>query len=236
MSDKGETHLYSIIMNIIVWGAIWGIFEATVGYLLHLVSFSYSWIIWYPFACFIMTNVYRKTKRVSCILYIGLLCAAIKMLNLFLPGRIDKVINPAISIVFESLSMVGIVVLANHLFKVKRKNPVIKVIVAFIMNTGWRLLFILYLLFLVPDWIRDVSVISSAEKFIPFFITQNLITSVLIFIGYQFKNSIFKPIEIGENRISNWSNAIPQRTVPILHSYLAVLMLFANISLQFLLK
>lgn len=233
---ENKTQGYSIILNIVVWGTAWGIFEATVGYLLHVVSFGYSWIIWYPFACFFMTNVYRTTGLKSSILYVGLLCAAIKMLNLFLPGRIDKVINPAISIVFEALAMVTVVLVVDHLFKQKRKNSFNKALIVIAMNTGWRVLFVLYLLFLVPDWIRDVSVISSAEKFIPFFITQNLITSVLIFILYQYKNAVLKPVIVVENGISNWFSTIPKKTVPILHTGLATLMLCTNITLQFLLK
>jgi hypothetical protein len=235
MSGK-ERNGYSLILNIIVWGALWGIFEATVGYLLHLASFGYSWIIWYPFACFFLMNTYRKTGRISAVFYVGLLCASIKMLNLFLPGRIDKVISPAISIVFESLAMAAIVFLADLFMRGKHKNPFIKALVAFSMNTGWRLLFVLYLLFLVPGWIRDVSVISSPEKFIPFFVTQNLITSALIFIGYLSKAVVLKPIELAENRLSGWLQTVPKQAVPIMQTGLASLLLLANIALQFLLK
>ncbi|MPN09750.1 hypothetical protein SDC9_157042 [bioreactor metagenome] len=148
---------FSILINIVVWGAIWGIFEATAGYLLHLVSFGYSWLIWYPIACFFMANVYRKTGKLSSVFFIGLLCAAIKMLNLFLPGRIDKVINPAISIVFEAFAMVTVVFAANRILDGKHKSPLVKALMALSMNTGWRLLFALYLLFLVEGYHRSAE-------------------------------------------------------------------------------
>lgn len=236
MENESKMKGCSIILNIIIWGGLWGIFEATVGYFLHMVSFGFSWIIWYPFACFIMTNVYRKNKSVSSIFYVGLFSATIKMLNLFLPGRIDRVINPAISIMFEALAMACVVFAVNQLFKEKQKNPLVKALMAVTMNTGWRILFALYLLFLVPDWIREVSVISSAEKFIPFFITQNLVTSVLIFVGYQFKTTILKVVEIAENRISIWINAAPNRSVLVWQTSAATLILCANIALQFMLN
>ncbi len=236
MENESKMKGYSIILNIIIWGGLWGIFEATVGYLLHMVSFGFSWIIWYPFACFIMTNVYRKNKSVSSIFYVGLFSATIKMLNLFLPGRIDRVINPAISIVFEALAMACVVFSVNQLFKEKQKNPLVKALMAVTMNTGWRILFALYLLFLVPDWIREVSVISSAEKFIPFFITQNLVTSVLIFVGYQFKTTILKVVEIAENRILIWINAAPNLSVLVFKTSAATLIFCANIALQFMLN
>lgn len=236
MSNAEKAERNAVIYNIIIWGAIWGIFEATVGYLLHIVSFGYTWVIWYPVACFFMTNVYRKTGKISSVYLIGFLCAAIKMLNLFLPGRVDKVINPAVSILFEALAMATVVFAANHLLRGKNKSPFAKAIMALCMNTGWRLLFALYLLFLVPGWIRDISVVSSAAKFIPFFITQNLITTVLIYIGYQYKTYIFKQLKFIERRLWTRLDAVPSRTVPILQPALAVLLLCVNIALQFILK
>lgn len=234
MGIAEKTERQAVICHIIIWGAIWGIFEATVGYLLHLVPFGYSWLIWYPVACFFMTNVYHKTGRLSSVFFVGSLCAAIKMLNLFLPGRIDKVINPAISIVFEALAMAAVVFAANHLLSGKNKSPLMKALMALSMNTGWRLLYILYLFFLVPDWIRDVSVISTIEKFIPFFVTQNLITTAIIFLGYQYIAYIFKPLKTIECRLSN--RLSPSGTGSISQPALAALLLCANIALQFMLK
>ena len=237
MGNAEKAERQSVVINIVFGGAIWGIFEATVGYLMHLVSFGYSWLIWYPVACFFMTNVYRKTGRISAVFFVGLLCAAIKMLNLILPGRIDKIINPAISIVFEALALATVVFAADRLLGDKYKNPFTKALIALSMNTGWRLFYSLYLLFLVPGWIRDVSVVSSAAKFIPFFITQNLITTALIFIGYQFISYILKPLDIIERRLSNWRHdTMPNRAKPILQSSLAAILLCANIALQFMLQ
>ncbi len=236
MKNTNKMKRYSIILNIIIWGSIWGIFESTVGYLLHVVSFGYSWIIWYPFACFIMTNVYYKNNNVSSILYVGMFSATIKMLNLCMPGRIDRVINPAVSIMFEALAMVSVIFVVNLLTRDKQKNLHIKVIMALTMNTGWRALFAFYLFFLVPDWIRDISVISSTDKFVSFFIIQNCITSALIFIGYQFKTIMLRVVKIIENKISMCFYAIPKRAIPALRVSAAALMIGLNITLQFILE
>lgn len=236
MEYKSKTGGYSAFLNIIIWGTIWGIFEITIGYFLHSISFTYTWIIWYPFACFIMTNLYRKNRRVSSILFVGILCSSIKMLNLLLPGRIDKVINPAVSILFEALVMGLVIFAVNHVWGKRGKNPLIKAMIALFMNTGWRILYLLYLLFLVPDWIRDISVISSMEKFIPFFVTQNLITTALIFIGYQFKDYIMKPVVLMEKRISSLYNMLSNRTLKLIKPFMAAFMFCANIALQFILK
>lgn len=222
----------SVIFHVVVWGAIWGIFESTAGYLLHLISFGYGWLIWYPAACFFMAGVRRQTGRISPAVFVGLLCATIKMLNLLLPGRIDKVVNPAISIVFEALAMATVVFAAERLTGAGHKKPFVKALMALSMNTGWRLLYILYLLFLVPDWMREVSVVVSAAEFIEFFISRNLITSALIFMGYQFIAYLYRPLELINLRISSCLDAAARFVRP----GLAALMLCASIALQLMLR
>lgn len=223
----------AILFHVIMWGTVWGIFESTVGYLLHLQPINISWLIWYPAACFFMGNVYRKTGRISSVLMVGFLCAAIKILNLFLPGRIDKVLNPAISIVFEALTMAAVLFAVHKLSEQKQRNPLMKACAALAMNTGWRLLYCLYLLFLVPGWIREGSVISSMDKFIPFLVTQNLITSSFLFLGYQFKYIIFRPVVAAAQKINNTGAKIPIRFVPVLKAAAAVGLICINLALQF---
>ena len=172
MTGNNKKEKYYVFLNIILCGALWGIFEATVGYLLHSVSFGYSWMVWYPVACFFMAAVYHKTKRASSIIYLGLFCSAVKMLNLFLPGNVDRVINPAVSIVLETLLMAAATLALDRLSADKRENPFVKALAVLAMNTGWRFAYILYLFFLVPGWMREISVISSADKFISFFIIE----------------------------------------------------------------
>lgn len=98
-----------LMLAVLFYGGIWGVFEATVGYLLHLLPFSIGWLVWYPIACFFMLQVYIKTKQVKSILLIGLLSCAIKLTNLMLPVRIDRVLNPAVSILFEAITMAAVV-------------------------------------------------------------------------------------------------------------------------------
>ena len=229
---KEQKNRYSIFLTIMAWGTFWGIFEASIGYLLHMLPFNVGWLIWYPAACFFMTNVYRRTGRVSSVLYVGILCASIKMLNLLLPGRIDKVINPAISIIFQALAMFSVILILNKFFENKRKNPIVSIVTVLGMNTCWRLLFILYLLFLVPNWIRDISVISSIKKFIPFSVSQNLATSLILYLGYQFNYKIFKPIETVEQKLTSIRTTLPVNIIPAFKTGIVFLMLCANVVLE----
>lgn len=231
--NQVEMNRSSILFSVVVWGTIWGIFEATVGYLLHILPINISWLLWYPAACFFMGNVYRKTDRISSVLMVGILCASIKILNLFLPGRIDKVLNPAVSIVFEAMAMAAVLFAVNKFSGQNHRTLFVKALAALTMNTGWRLLYILYLIFLVPGWIREVSVISSMNKFIPFFVTQNLITSFILMIGYQFKHEVFRPIEAAEKKARSTCAKIPAHFVPVLKAAIAAVLICVNIVLQF---
>ncbi|HZK21820.1 MAG TPA: hypothetical protein VFC76_06050 [Oscillospiraceae bacterium] len=231
---KGQK--YNYLISILIWGSYWGIFEATVGYFLHSISFPYSFLVWYPVACFFMYNVYRKTHQLSSVFAVGVLCAFIKLLNLFLPGRIDKVINPAVAIVFEALAMFITIALAQKFWVKEEKNVFRKAVIAFSMNTLWRVFYIIYLAFFVPEWIREISVIISAEKFIPFFITQNFLTSMIVFIGYQYKTVVLKLFLITERKFAAKSAAVPPKRLVALQVAFTIILLGVNISLQLLLK
>jgi hypothetical protein len=224
-----------VFLAIVVWGAIWGIFEATVGYVLHLLPVSLSSFVLYPAACFFMANVYRNTKRTSSVIFAGLLCAAVKMLNLLLPGRIDRVVNPAVSIVFEALAMAAAVALIRYVWGEKQKGPTGKAFIPLGANTGWRVLFVLYLLFLVPEWMREISVISAMEKFVPFFVTQNAVTSALLWSGYQCKPFLFKPVEKMEQKVRAFFTCLPANAAPYVKTAVVFALVCANVALELLL-
>ncbi len=190
------------MITIITWGGLWGVFELTAGYLLHLLPFSVGWLVWYPLACFFMMNVYRRTKRIEAVLLVGLLSAGIKMLNLFLPVRVDRVINPAISIVFEAVTLAAVIYIMKGFSDKKKRAFRTKLLAVLCMNTGWRVLYMVYVLFFVPDWMREISVVSSIGAFNTFFLAHNLLTSVVLLIGAVSIEYIFKPIRALENKLS----------------------------------
>ncbi len=197
------------VFPIIVWASLWGAFEATAGYLLHLLPVSVGWLVWYPNACFFMYNAYRKTGNPASIAVVGVLSASIKMLNLLMPGRIDRVVNPAVSIVLEALTMSAAAVVLKR--RVPSGTPLRQAIAALSMNTGWRVLYMLYLMFLVPDWMRQISVISSAEQLFPFLVTQNLATSAVLYVGYLCRDIAFRPLEAAERRLAGALRIVPRR-------------------------
>ena len=178
-----------------------GHFEATVGYLLHLLPISLGWLLWYPVACFFMMNVYRHTRRIEAVVMVGLLSALIKLLNLFLPGRIDRVLNPAVSIVLEAITLAAVLWVYDHA-STKWENPLlIKGIAVLTMNTGWRILYALYLLLLVPGWMGDFYYLQHAGAY-RIFVAHNLSSCLILLGGWTLSKPILRPIKALEHKLS----------------------------------
>lgn len=218
-----------IIGPVLFWGALWGVFEATVGYLLHLLPISIGFLVWFPIACFFMGKVYARTGKARAILYVGLLSAAVKLVDLLLPGRIDRVINPAVSIIFESLALFAVVCILNTLQENRRANPATKALAAVGINTLWRGLFILYIAFIVPQWMRDVSVMRSAPSLVRFAVIDHAASSAVLWLFYQYGH-LFAPLG-GAIKKSAGSAALFTRSAAFKAVAIALLLLL-DVALQ----
>lgn len=103
----------SILFPVLFYGALWGIFEATLGTLLHLPAFeagglfTKSSIIMVPVAFLLMTLCYKKTGSLTSVLFAGLISATIKLSTAIVVPFTVYVYFPAIYIVAESLAMFG---------------------------------------------------------------------------------------------------------------------------------
>ncbi|PKM45484.1 MAG: hypothetical protein CVV03_06725 [Firmicutes bacterium HGW-Firmicutes-8] len=164
------------ISAIVLWGALWGIAEATVGYVLHMITFRIGWFFWFPIAFFFMNRVYKDTGKLSSILYTCSIASAIKLTNLLLPARIDKVINPAVSILFE-----GVVVFTAFKLVEKYEQKVnFRFFGVLAASMSWKVLYSLYLLTL-PSWIVSISPIRSPEPFLRFLLVESTINALVIY-------------------------------------------------------
>jgi len=127
------------IPAIIFFGAIWGIIEASVGYLLHSlpVSIFISGTVLFPIVSYILYKAYKVTNSKTALLSIGVIAAAIKSVNFFLPfGSPFKIINPMLAIVMETLVVLVVITMLN---KDDLKSKVTGFVVA---SIGWRLLYL----------------------------------------------------------------------------------------------
>ena len=176
---KNKRPFTEILVPIILTGALWGIFEATVGYLLHLLPMRIGFLVWYPTAVFFLMTAYQTTGQKLAVLWVAVMASAIKLLNLMLPGRIDYIINPAVAILFESLAVFIALYAVEHIQWARTTQGILLLSIG--MNTFWRVLYLGYLAFVVPAWIREVSVLKSGSDLLRFMVIDHLSSSLVVF-------------------------------------------------------
>jgi hypothetical protein len=163
------------ISSVIFIGAIWGIVEATVGHFLHVFTLGIGWMLWFPIAFFFLNSVYRITRKTSCMLYTAVIAAGIKMIDIFYTPRYDYVINPAVSILLEGLAVLCVYTYYFH----KTHTVKLDIISIILASTGWKVLYLCYLLFLPESWI-DISCLSGLIPFTKFFFLETVMNTLLI--------------------------------------------------------
>jgi hypothetical protein len=123
---------------ILFFGAIWGLLEATLGYLLQFLPPLVSGSIMFPIGATLLIYAYKNTGSRISILYVGLIAASIKAVNFFMPGLIPiKTYNPMIAIMLQSLAMIIIIPLFN------RKEVPIQLLSLGAASILWRVMFLL---------------------------------------------------------------------------------------------
>lgn len=104
-----------LFLDVLLFGSVWGILEATLGTLLHLPfvdkagMYAASSTIMVPIAYYLMANCYKRTGKFYALPMMGVIAALIKLTVAFVVGFRPSVYNPAIYIIVESLAMMGAV-------------------------------------------------------------------------------------------------------------------------------
>ncbi len=101
---RGLVHL---IIGILVFGSIWGLFEATLGGFLNLIIFPNKGAIMSGIGMAITASALAIYQKPAMLPGIGIVAASFKWLNswlLFVPPLTVQIINPAMAIFLESLA------------------------------------------------------------------------------------------------------------------------------------
>lgn len=101
---QGLVHL---IIGILVFGSIWGFFEATLGGFLNMIIFPNKGAIMGGIGMAIMGMALAIYRKPSMLPGIGIVAASFKLLNvwfLFVPISAVYIINPAMAIILESVA------------------------------------------------------------------------------------------------------------------------------------
>ena len=162
------------LIQILFYGSIWGILEATVGHILHFIPATIAGAIMFPIAGAVLYQAYNRTKSTQSLFYIGIIAAMIKSVNFLLPQlSIYKTINPMISILLESLVVVVVVSFLVSDNKVKKYSALP------IASITWRTVFVLWMATLHFTTGLPVPYIGSFNAIFSFVILSGLLSGAI---------------------------------------------------------
>lgn len=137
------------LKTILFWGAVWGILEATIGWIFHFVHFKGEVLLLYPFGLLCMLSAMRQCDGDRLvILKVAGIAALIKLVNLFTWTGVPAyyVVNPAVAILLEGMATFVFCALTARR---KAKGPLsvfhiwtafTLILVSFFVFKGWQVL------------------------------------------------------------------------------------------------
>jgi len=108
-----------MISTVIFWGSLWGLTEATLGYLLHLIKIpGLAGAVMATIAFYFLYRLYQPTGSAAAVIGASLVAAGLKSLDIVVsPVGLMDVINPVQAIIIEGL-------VATLALKVLNRRPV----------------------------------------------------------------------------------------------------------------
>jgi len=184
-TEDRSNKLIRLIIGVLVFGSIWGFFEATLGGFLNLIIFPNKGAIMCGIGMAVMSAalaIYRKPAMLSAI---GVVAASFKWLNawlLFVPANSVQIINPAMSIVLEALAFS---LVAIFLINQMEKNVYIGVWGAFLAGFISATAYIYFAVYVTHSPIFARLGINSIGEFITGnAVIQAVFSGVLAPLGY----------------------------------------------------
>ena len=103
--NKLSAEMIQILIGILVFGSIWGLLEATLGGVMHLVNFPNTGAIMSGVGMALMGIALAFYRKPVMLIGIGAIAATFKLLNvwiLLIPANVPHIINPIAAIILEA--------------------------------------------------------------------------------------------------------------------------------------
>ena len=170
-----------VILAGLFWGAIWGLYETTMGYLVHAFVRmpGTSALLLVPFAVYCMVRALGTGGSIRAVGVAAAVAATIKLVDLLLPNpTLLAVLNPAVAIVLEGLAFMG---LARWLALPDRRPSLGTAaggVLAF--SLGWRVLFLAWSAVLAAGWSTGMLSGGLQGPLLGFLLRDGLLSAVVI--------------------------------------------------------
>jgi len=177
----------NIFIYPLFWGILWGVVEATLGHMLHLIPVpGLAGFIMFPVGMVFMIRAWSATGYPSSIILASTAAAAVKMLDAFLPGPgIFAAVNPALAILCEGLAVAG-------LFSLVRSGQRFHLFSLLSVSLFWRMIYF--------GLMAAAAFLTAAPNFFilgssiifKYFLLESFINTLILFI-------ILQPIQLEMN-------------------------------------
>jgi hypothetical protein len=168
---------------LLFFGAVWGICEATVGYALHLAALALPGLpgaLMFPIGFFCMRRAQMATGKAAAPFQIAVIAAGIKLVDFLMPGYdAIRVVNPALSILLEGLTVTVICALS------RAPGSAPKYTQALGMGVLWRTMFAGYLFLISLFGLPAALVTSGAAPLLRFVLLESFFNSLIIYAGLR---------------------------------------------------
>jgi len=163
---------------LLYWGALWGIAEATLGYVLHIAAAAIPGLpgfVMFPAAFYFMAKAYRIDNETKNVLIVAMIAAMIKLTGILVPGNISiLVLNPVLSILMEGLAVFLVVAwTTSNSFRTG-------LLAGFTAGFLWRSVFLLYMLVLARFDLPAGLVTNGLSVSMKFLFFESFINAILI--------------------------------------------------------
>ncbi|TVP94650.1 MAG: hypothetical protein EA374_06370 [Acholeplasmatales bacterium] len=166
--------------DVVFIGGLWGILEATLGYGLQFLPAWFSGSVMFPIGAAILMMAYRRHGSSRMLVYIGLVAATIKAVNLFMPGLPPvRTYNPMIAIMLQT-SLVAVVLPRLQ------KQPIVESALAIVgVSIGWRILFMLNNSLNVALTDNTIFYVMNVDNLIGFALLLGLVGAVFAILLFE---------------------------------------------------
>ena len=183
------------LKTIISWGALWGILEASLGWVLHLIHFKGEVLLLYPFGLLCMMMAAKQTGETATIVKVAFVASMVKLINLAMHPAVPvfHVTNPAIAIFIEGLVTWGFSIYAQRKtsrWMLKIPLAICMVFVSILLFRGWQVFMDAY-----------ITVNPGLRNFVgaglpTLWIERSVIQGAMLLGAAQWVDSISQPIHL----------------------------------------
>lgn len=193
-----------VLPAVLTLGALWGIAEATLGYLLHLASrlvpgVGLAGFVMYPVAVALMYAGYRVSRSAATPFLMSVIAAAIKWSSAAMPSvGVIFVANPSLAILAEGTITAGVFLAVAH----TRVNLPAGIALG---SIAWRALFIGFVA-LLP--VRKGILVKGPAALASFLVLEAAVNAIVIAAGAWLISRRRSSSETSERRRSPAESAI----------------------------